>query len=152
MLSRAGIQASVDNVNAQLVSAGIEGAQQQGFSLTEQIEAERTEELRFDGENGGLLVVSLGRASATVPADLRSDHVPLTVSYRSATAASMAEVGTGEHGEVVVTADEWTGQSTSSVSLFLGLEHYLDDQLTVDSAAVSRDVASTVAVVRSRLS
>ena len=51
----------------------------------------------------------------------------------------------------MVASDEWTGQSTSSVSLFLGLGEYLDDQLTVDGEALVRDLGATVAVLRSRL-
>ncbi len=149
---RADVQSRVDAVNDALVDGVVGGVQSQGFTLGERIEVDRGTELRFDGADGDLVVVSLGSARALRPEDLRDDHVPATFSYRVASGAGSASEGTGEHGEVVVAADEWTGQSTSSVSLFLGLGDYLSDDLGVDAEAVAADVAATVAVLRSRLS
>lgn len=148
---RAQVQQQVDAVNGALVSGVAEGVTSQGFTLGEQVETDRTNELRFDGAGGDLVVASLGRAAAGRPEALREDHVPITLTYRSAAQSVAVDEGSGAHGDVVVASDEWTGQSTSSVSLFLGLGDYLDDALTVDTAAVARDTAAAVAVLRSRL-
>lgn len=149
--ARAEVQSRLDAVNEQLVDAVVAGVGAQGFTLGERVDVDRGAELRFDGADGDLVMVSLGRAAAVRPEDLRDDHVPVTVSYRSAAQDVRASDATGAHGEVVISADEWTGQSTSSVSLFLGLGDYLDESLTVDRAAVERDLAATVAVLRSKL-
>ena len=124
----------------------------QGFSLGERVDADRGAELRFDGPQGDLVMVSMGRPAARRPEDLREDHVPITLSYRSGSGGGVADAGSGAHGDVQVAADEWTGQSTSSVSLFIGLGDYLDDGLSLDAAAVRRDIGATVAVLRERLS
>jgi hypothetical protein len=50
-----------------------------------------------------------------------------------------------------VTSDEWTGQAVSSAALRLPLDRYLAEDLSVDAAALDRDVVATVAVVRSHL-
>lgn len=134
-----------------LVSGVVSGVEAAGFGLDERNDTDRGVELRFTGAQSDLVVASLGRPTAVRPEDLRSDHVPITLSYRSASAGAATDSGTGAHGEVVVTADEWTGQSTSSVSLFLGLEDYLDASDRVDTDAVSRDVRAAVAVVQARL-
>ena len=149
--ARAEVQSRLDAVNEQLVEAVVAGVAAQGFALGERVDVDRGAELRFDGTDGDLVMVSLGRAAAVRPDDLREDHVPVTVSYRSAVQDVRASDATGAHGEVVISADEWTGQSTSSVSLFLGLGDYLDESFTVDRAAVERDLSATVAVLRSKL-
>ncbi len=149
---RADVQARIDAVNEQVVGAVAAAVEGQGFEFSERVDADRGYELRFDAADGDLVMVSLGKAAAIRPEDLRdgprAHHgvVPVRVAHRGTRTR-----GSGEHGDVVVAADEWTGQSTSSVSLFLGLGEYLDDQLTIDSAAVVRDVGATVAVLRSRL-
>jgi hypothetical protein len=149
--ARAQVQSRIDAVNDELVDAVVAGVSAQGFALGERVDVDRGAELRFDGADGDLVMVSLGRAGAVRPEDLRDDHVPVTVSYRSAAQDVRASDTTGAHGEVVIAADEWTGQSTSSVSLFLGLGDYLDETLAVDRGAVERDLAATVAVLRSKL-
>lgn len=148
---RADLQARIDGVNEQLVGAVAAAVVDHGFTFSERVDVDRGAELRFDGSDGDLVMVSLGKATATRPEDLRDDHVPVTLSYRSGARVATADPGAGGHGDVVVAADEWTGQSTSSVSLFLGLGDYLDEHLTVDGPAVVRDIGATVAVLRSRL-
>jgi hypothetical protein len=148
---RADLQSQVDSVNEQLVGATAAAVVEQGFGFSERVDVDRAFELRFDAADGDLVMVSLGKAAAVRPEDLREDHVPVTISYRSGARTASSEPGSGAHGEVVVAADEWTGQSTSSVSLFLGLGDYLDERLSVDGQAVARDVGATVAVLRSRL-
>jgi hypothetical protein len=149
---RAEVESRVDAVNEQLVGAVAAALVEQGFSFSELADVERGTELRFEGNDNDLVTVSLGRATAARAEELREDHVPVTVSYRSGSNGATPDHGIGDHGEVVVAADEWTGQSTSSVSLFLGLGDYLDEHLDVDGPAVVRDIAATVAVLRSRLS
>jgi hypothetical protein len=148
---RADVQARIDGVNEQLIGAVAAAVVDHGFTFSERVDVDRGAELRFDGSDGDLVMVSLGKATASRPEDLRDDHVPVTLSYRSGARVATADPGAGGHGDVVVAADEWTGQSTSSVSLFLGLGDYLDEHLTVDGPAVVRDIGATVAVLRSRL-
>ena len=148
---RAQVQGRIDAVNEAVVAAIVAGVESQGVSLAERVDTDRGAELRFDGAEGDLVVVSLGRATASRPDDLREDHVPVTASYRSGVNRADPDEGGGSHGDVVVSADEWTGQSTSTVSLFLPLGDYLDESLDVDSSALAGDAAATVAVLRSRL-
>jgi hypothetical protein len=148
---RADVQARIDAVNEQLVGAVSAAVVDQGFAFSERVDVDRGFELRFDAADGDLVMVSLGKAAAARAEDLREAHVPVTVSYRSGSRSATPDQGSGAHGDVVVAADEWTGQSTSSVSLFLGLADYLDPQLSVDAAAVVRDISATVAVLRGRL-
>ncbi len=153
--ARAQRQAQVDAVDESLVAAVSAAAADAGYHLAERNEVERRHELRFENDGGDLVAVSLGRPRALQPEDLRSDHVPLTVTHRRAVAGDGVVPSSGPaepaHGDVVVAADEWTGQSTSSVALFLGLEDYLDEHLGIDGDAVRRDVAAAVAVVVARL-
>jgi hypothetical protein len=148
---RADAQQRIDAVDEALVAAVIEGARGQGFDLDDRVDVDRGHELRFGEAGGDLLVISLGRIAAVRPDDIRTDHVPVTVSYRSGSYEGAIEPGDGTHGDVVITADEWTGQATSSVSLFLGLDDYVAEDLTLDDAAVGRDVGAVIAVVRGRL-
>ena len=148
---RAQVQGRIDAVNEAVIAGIVAGVESQGAALAERVDTDRGAELRFDGADGDLVVVSLGRASAARPDDLREDHVPVTASYRSGARKAEPDQGGGSHGDVVVSADEWTGQSTSSVSLFLPLGDYLDESLEIDSASLARDAAATVAVLRSRL-
>lgn len=149
--ARAERRSLVEGATEALVSGVVSGVEQAGFGMEERNDTDRGAELRFAGPRSDLVVVSLGRPTARQPEDLRSDHVPVTISYRSASAGAATDQGTGAHGEVVVTADEWTGQSTSSVSLFLGLEDYMGPDGRVDPAGVARDVQAAVAVVQARL-
>jgi len=149
---RADAQARVDGVDEALVLAVVDGATSKGFGLDDRVDVERGHELRFGESGGDLLVISLGRIGSTRPEDIRSGHVPITVSYRSGSYEGSVEPGDGSHGAVVITADEWTGQATSSVNLFLGLEDYVDESLELDTDAVTRDIGAVVTVVRDRLS
>lgn len=148
---RAEIQSRVDSVNAAMVDGIVTGVTSQGFELSEKVDTDRGAELRFDATEGDLVVVSLGRAVAARPEDLRDDHVPVTASFRSGARDVAVDDGTGDHGEVTVVADEWTGESTSTVSLFLPLGDYLGADLSVATDALARDAAATIAVLRSRL-
>lgn len=149
---RAAVQALVDAADSQLVEAVTEGITSAGFTPAEQIDLEDHHELRFDGPDQDLVVASLGRPTARTAEALRSDHVGLTLSYRASVSGARIDEGTGEHGEVIITADEWTGQSTSSVRLFLGLDHYLDAEGRVRREALAGDIAAATAVLRARLS
>lgn len=149
--TRASIQGRIDTVHEQLVEAATAGVTSGGFELSERTDESTYTELRFDGADD-LVIVSLGRALGRRIEDLRSDHVPLSVSYRGSVTGLDVDAGTGEHGEVLITADEWTGQSTSSVRLFIGLDDYLDERYDVRQGVLADDLAATVAVLRARLS
>ena len=149
---RADAQMRIDSVDEELVTAVIGTARKLDFDLDDRVDVDRGHELRFGEAGGDLLVISLGRIGSIRPEDIVSDHVPVTVSYRSGAYEGAIEPGEGNHGEVEVVADEWTGQATSSVSLLLSLEDYVDPDLAVDEAAVARDVGATIAIVRGRLS
>ncbi|MHB1140089.1 MAG: hypothetical protein ACYC2O_14120, partial [Microthrixaceae bacterium] len=148
---RADAQSRIDGVDEALVNSVIEGARGRGFDLDDRVDVDRGHELRFGEAGGDLLVISLGRIGSTRPEDIRADHVPVTVSYRSSSYEGSIEPGDGSHGDVAITSDEWTGQATSSVSLFLGLDEYVGEDLSLDDSAIARDVGAIVAVVRGRL-
>ena len=148
---RADAQSRIDNVDEALVVAVIDTAMGLGFDLDDRVDVDRGHELRFGEAGGDLLVISLGRVASMRPEDILDDHVPVTVSYRSGSYEGAIEPGEGTHGAVRVVADEWTGQATSSVSLFLALRDYVGADLTIDESAVVRDLGATIAVVRSRL-
>ncbi len=151
--ARAQVRERVDAVDESIVTTVIDAASDRGFELTERNDVERGgHELRFDSDKGDLLVISLGRVFATSVEDIRDEHLPLTVSYRSGAYEGGAEAGSGEHGEVRIVSDEWTGQATSTVSLFLGVGDYLSESLELDRDALALDIAATVATVQHRLS
>ena len=141
----------VQSIDAAFVDAVVSGAESQGFSSSDRTAGETNHELRFDRDAGEQLSITLGRIKGDDPAALRSGHVPLTVRFQSASYAGALEGGTGEHGEVVIVSDEWSGQATSTVSLLLPLEDYLGPDLDVDAVAVLRDVGATVSIVSDRL-
>jgi len=148
--TRAEHRQRVNNVDEQFVAAITTAAEQIGFRSAGRTDTDQRHDLRFDGTSGDLLIVSVGQINASNPGDLANLHLPATLTYRAATAASTTDPGTGAHGEVIVAADQWTGQSTASVSLFLGLEDYLGANLEVDPSAVEHDLSAAVSVLRDR--
>ena len=149
---RANLHEQMELADESLVLAVITAAGEFGFGLDDRTDLERSHELRFGEASGDLLEIELGRVAAQRPEDVRFAHVPLTVSYRSGTYQGEADPGDGSHGAVTISADEWTGQSASAASLFLDLHTYFDEDLSVDFAAVQRDLGATIAVVRGKLS
>ena len=143
-------RARIQSVDEQFVVAVQAAAAGLGFRDAGRTDTDQAHDLRFDGPTGDLLVMSLGRVNATAPSDLSVAHVPTTLTYRAAATATTQDPGSGAHGEVRVAADQWTGQATSSVALVLGLEDYLDATLSVDQAAVARDLSAAVGVLRDR--
>lgn len=150
--ARAEIRERVDTVDEAIVATVVSAAGDRGFDLSERADVDRAHELRFDAATGDLLVISLGRVVASRVEDIRDEHLPLTVSVRSgASEGARPEDGTGAHGEVRIVSDEWTGQATSTVGLFLGVGDYVSETLVLDEAALALDVASTIATVQHRL-
>lgn len=135
-----------------IVAAVVAAAESQGFRSADTGGGEDRHELRFDGQPGENLAVHVGRLTGDDPEALRADDLPLEVRYQSAGYGGELASEAGANGEVVVVADEWSGQATSTVWLRLPLADYLLGDLSVDSVALGRDVGATVAVVRSRLS
>lgn len=148
---RAKVRERVDAVDESIVSTVIAAAADRGFELSERADVDRNHELRFDAASGDLLVISLGRVAASRVEDIRSEHLPVTVSYRSGAYDGGADAGSGEHGDVRIVADEWTGQATSTVSLLLGVDDYVSESLELDEDALALDVAATIATVQQRL-
>jgi hypothetical protein len=109
-------------------------------------------EIHSEIGSGGMATVALGRLTGDDPDALRGDDVPFEVRYQSSTFGGEVEAEPAGNGQVVVVADEWSGQATSTVWLRLPLEDYLLGDFSVDSGAVARDVGATVAVVRDRMS
>lgn len=138
-------------VDDALVDAAATGATAQGFTLADRTSGSTTHELRFDGGPGEVLSIAVGRVEGDDPVALGSGHVPFSVRFQSSTYDGTIQAGRGAHGEVVVVADEWSGQATSSVELLLTLADYLDVDLAVDADAVAADVGSAVAVVSGRM-
>ena len=138
-------------VDAAFVDAVVSGAESQGFTSTDRTGGDVNHDLRFEGGPGETLGITVGRIKGDDPAEVRRGHVSLTVRFQSATWSGSLASGTGEHGEVVIVSDEWSGQATSTVTLLLGLEDYLDAELDVDAASLVRDVGATVSVVSGRM-
>ncbi len=136
---------------AALNAAVMAGVESQGFTLAERSDGEDVDEIRFDGEPGESLTVTLGHLPGDEPEDVRTGDVVFGVRFQSTGAFVETSVVEAPSGAVVVAADEWTGQGVSSVSLLLPLEHYLGADLSVAGEDIQRDVAATVAVVRSHL-
>jgi hypothetical protein len=141
----------VREVDGALADAVVAGAESQGFQEADRTAGDANHDLRFDGGPGESLGISLGRITGDDLAGLRSGHVPLTIRFQSATYSGELDSGVGDHGEVVVVSDEWSGQATSTVSLLLSLQDYVEEDLSIDAVAVVRDVGAAVAVVRGRL-
>ncbi|MDQ2677441.1 MAG: hypothetical protein M3Y51_01755, partial [Actinomycetota bacterium] len=150
--ARAQVRERVDAVDESIVETVIGAAADRGFELTERADVDRGHELRFDAASGDLLVISLGRVAASRIEDIRGEHLPLTVSYRSGAFEGTADDGSGQHGEVRIVSDEWTGQATSTVSLFLGVGDYFSESLELDEDGLVLDVVATIATVQQRLS
>lgn len=138
-------------LDAAFVDAVVSGAESQGFTTTDRSAGDTNHELRFDGDAGENLSITLGRIKGDDVAAVRAGHVPLTVRFQSASYSGGVETGSGEHGEVVIVADEWSGQATSTVALLLPLEDYVNEDLDLDAVAVLRDVGAAVSVVSDRL-
>jgi hypothetical protein len=138
-------------VEQQFLAAVIDGANSQGFVSNGSDITDGVTELRFDDDHGLQLVINVGTIRDTDTSKLRDSTVPLGVALRAASYGGGSSSGSGSHGDVVVVLDEWSGEATASISLLLGLDDYVDEGLSVDIGAVSRDVGATVAVVRSRL-
>ena len=149
--ARAQVREAVDAVDESIVDTVISAAADRGFALSERADVDHGHELRFDAASGDLLVISLGRVAATRIEDIRGEHLPLTVSYRSGAYEGGADTGTGAHGEVRIVSDEWTGQATSTVSLFLGVGDYFSESLELDEDGLALDVVATIATVQHRL-
>jgi hypothetical protein len=143
-------RARIQSVDEQFVVAVQAAATGLGFRDGGRTDTDQAHNLRLDGPTGDLLLLELGRINATAPSDLSVAHVPTTLTYRAAATATTQDPGTGAHGEVRVAADQWTGQATATVALVLGLEDYLDATLSVDQAAVARDLSAAVGVLRDR--
>ncbi|UDY35429.1 DUF4339 domain-containing protein [Dermatobacter hominis] len=141
----------VQAIDRAFVDAVVSGAESQGFTSTDRTAGETNHELRFDGESGEQLSITVGRIKGDDPAAVRAGHVPLTVRFQSASYSGALESGTGGHGEVVIVSDEWSGQATSTVSLLLPLEDYVREDLEVDAVRLLRDVGATVSIVSDRL-
>lgn len=142
----------IREIDGAFADAVVAGAESQGFQEADRTAGDANHDLRFEGGPGETLGISLGRIKGDDLVVVRSGHVPVTVRYQSAVYVGELDAGTGEHGEVVVVSDEWSGQATSTVSLLLSLEDYVSEDLSVDTVSVLRDVGATVAVVRGRLS
>lgn len=136
----------------ELVQAAIGALTDAGYTPAGRDVVDGSTELRFDSSAGDAsLQVSLGRFGELTQDELPDAVIPLRMSASSISAGGGASTTTGEHGEIRVVADEWSGRSTASVELVLGLADYLDDRFGVDRDAVSRDLTAIAAVVRSRL-
>ncbi|MGB3410851.1 MAG: GYF domain-containing protein [Microthrixaceae bacterium] len=151
---RAEAHSRVEAVDESFVSGVIATANSFGFGLDDRTDVDRRHELRFGEQSGGLLVISLAQILAEDPAQIRASSLPVTISYRADSTASMTgsdSAGQTSHGEIVVTPDEWTGQTTSSVSLFLSADDYLSEDLALDDDGLGRDIGAVIKVVRARL-
>lgn len=144
----------VQRADEQLVAAAIAGAAECGFNLEERVDVNNNHEMRFKDLAGtGLLVISLAQLVTPRLEDISAVVLPVTVSVRieGAQGASQRTEVAGEHGQITVRPDDWSGQTTSSVSLYLGASDYLGDDLAIDGAAMQRDFRAVIESVRTAL-
>lgn len=149
--ARAGETARVAAAEERFLGAVVDGAATHDFVVNGRDVVDGNTELRFDGTRDTHLVLTVGRFASLSAAEVSSAVVPLTVVVRTSSHGSLVDTPTGAHGEVVVVADEWSGQTSSTVSLVLGLEDYFGDDLALDHDAVVRDIGAAVAAVGDRL-
>lgn len=148
--ARAGDAGRVADLQDALLQAATDAAAAHGFTSTGRELVGAEHELRFVGGDGTQLVLSIGAFDDVAARELQSSTVPLRVTVRSSAQGGSTGSATGSHGEVVVVTDEWSGQTSASVALLLGLGDYVRDDLTLDDEVLRRDVGAAVAVVRSR--
>ncbi|MCB1255643.1 MAG: DUF4339 domain-containing protein [Microthrixaceae bacterium] len=145
---------AVGAVDEKLVSGAVSAAGQCGFVLTERVDVNGNHEMRFNDESGtSLLVISLAELAVSRVDDISSAVLAVTISVRidGAQSVSPRSVVDGEHGQIAVRPDDWTGQTTSTVSLYLGADDYVNADLVVDSAGVERDFRAAIESLKTAL-
>ncbi len=138
-------------LDAAVADAVVSGAESQGFTTEDRTAGDTNHDLRFAGGAGESLTITLGRIKGTDLAAVAESEVPLTVRFQAATYVGELDAGTGEHGEVIIVSDEWSGQATSTVGLLLLLADYVTGDLDLDTVSLLRDVGATVSIVSDRL-
>jgi hypothetical protein len=107
--------------------------------------------LSFRTVAGDTWKVDLGKVTGSEVA-VREGDLTLQASCTSTTYGGGAVGSTGEHGEIVITTQEFGGASTARLSLLLALSDYVRDDRTVDRQSLERDLQAVIVAVRQRLS
>lgn len=144
----ASIVAAVDGAFVAALSAAAAGL---GLAEGERQVTSDNHRLSFTGSDGDTWEVDLGHITGT-EVGLRQGDVALGVKCDSTTYQGGASSTTGEHGEVVVTAQQWGGTTSARLDLLLPVSHYVDENHDVDSASLEADLRSALATVRHTLS
>ncbi len=150
--SRARAEAAdiVGTIDDAFASAVLSAATAQGLSEVERHDDAENHNMSFRTEAGDTWNVTLGKVTGA-EVGLRDGDVALEASCTSTTYGGSAEGGTGEHGEIVISTQEWGGAATARVSLLLPIADYVAEDHSVDSAALDRDLQAVIANVRHRL-
>lgn len=145
---------AVGTVDEKLVAGAVTAAGQCGFALAERVDVNGNHEMRFNDPSGtSLLVISLGELAVNRVDEISSAVLPVTISVQVSGAQNVSprSVVDGEHGQIAVRPDDWTGQTTSTVSLYLGADDYVDDDLVVENSGVERDFRAAIESLKTAL-
>jgi len=148
--ARADAASIVADIDSNFVGALGAAVATEGLTETARNDEGDSHRVSYAAGDSATLDVTLDKVTGQAMA-VRDGHVALDVSYRSSTYGGGAQGGTGEHGEITVTTEEWGGAATSQVSLLLPLADYVSEDYTVDRAALERDLHAVVASVRHKL-
>ncbi len=153
--ARADAASIVADVDSKFVAAVAGAAAAEGFSArsgdpSSEGDGRDSHDLSYASPDGRTLTVHLGRVHGHDLA-LGDAAVPFEVALSSTSYVGELQVGTGEHGEVVVSAAEGEVGASAEVDLTLGLGDYLDGDYEVDSDALQRDVRAVVLTLIHRL-
>jgi hypothetical protein len=149
--ARADAAAIVAQLDDGFVAAAVSAAEGLGLTGTGREDDAGSHRLAFSVDDSTTLEVTLGRVTGRGLA-LRDGEVALGVTCRSTTYGGGAKGGSGEHGEIVVTSEEWGGASMAAVGLLLAIADYVDESHTLDRAALERDLTAAMSAVRACLS
>jgi hypothetical protein len=143
----AAVVAAIDDA---FVESAVAAAIAQGLTEVDRDDDAEGHHLTFRTMAGDTWKVDLGKVSGSEVA-VREGDVQLLATCTSTTYGGAAVGSTGEHGEIVISTQEFGGASTARLSLFLPLADYVGQDRSVDRAALVRDLQAVIVAVRQRL-
>jgi hypothetical protein len=143
----AAVVAAIDDA---FVESAVAAATAQGLTEVDRDDDAEGHHLTFRTMAGDTWKVDLGKVTGSEVA-VREGDVQLQATCTSTTYGGGAVGSTGEHGEIVISTQEFGGASTARLSLMLPLCDYVGEDRSVDRAALVRDLQAVIVAVRQRL-
>jgi hypothetical protein len=144
----AAVVAAIDDA---FVGSVVAAATAQGLTEVDRDDDAEGHHLSFRTMAGDTWKVDLGKVTGSEVA-VREGDVQLQASCTSVTYGGGAVGSTGQHGEIVISTQEFGGASTARLSLVLPLADYVGEDRSVDRASLERDLQAVIVTVRQRLS